>query len=356
MDHYRIRATFLEWMASRDIAWPQPTTFRHFFRSRGYEGQVERQWRRLRAGDAVPASIAAAFVDYLRVVRDLPMVALDEAFEPCAPVPEKGAWESPAVLRKLISGPFRDDDSMYMQNPYDDFITAARMVVHTVGHKMAEPGEPLDEAACLHRGSLKMGRTIEEYAGWLRDITRNRLYRAAMFYLVNRRRVGVTVLLPLKERSFERLCSGRLREDHLEPDDLESPSRFLFMAAMSDGQGCRGVSPLARTMAQSNVFLYQMTYLTRGIRPFRPVIASFAANAHYEALFRAQGLVPNGHHLMGTDFPILVLRHPDEASGPSRPDATAYRTYVRLMRVYRFFNRNRWALEDSLDRPRRRRD
>lgn len=353
MSHYRVRTAFIEWMASRDIAWPQPSTFRHFFRSREYEGQVERHWRRLRAGDAVPANVAAAFVDYLRIVRGLSTVTLDEAFEPCAPAQEKGAWESPAVLYDLISKSFRDQEPMYMVDPYEDYMIAARMVMHTAGYKMAEPGEALDEAACLRRGAEKMGRTIEEYAGWLRDITRNRFYRAAMFYLVGRQRVGVTVVLPLKERAFGRLCSGEMQEDHIEADDLESPSRHLFMAAMSDGQGVPKVADLRRTVAQTNAFLYQMAYLTRRIEPLRPTIASFAANAHFAELLGSQGFAPNGHRLKGTDFPVLILEH---STKDGHADPAAYGTYVRLMRLYRFVNRRQWALEDSLDRRSRRRE
>jgi hypothetical protein len=260
--------------------WPTGDRFRRFFRQkqRGYRGPVERSWGPLSRGEPVPEVIAEAFVEYLDVCGVIPGAKMDSIFQE-VPFSEIGIFRNPESILTALTGHLKDCDEMYLHKRVRDSRRVARMLLYTVGFQAAKPNESQDQESCVRRGEIVMGRSRAEYAGQLLDWSEgDDFLRTVMFIVSGGERIGAAVVLPLKEDTFRRICSGELHDKHLTREDLDVQSRYLFIHNMSNAEQVGRIGATQRTTAQARTICYQLAYYTRHLRPLRPVAISLAVS------------------------------------------------------------------------------
>lgn len=352
--YYRLRPEVLGEFNGRTRAWPKRDHFRAFFRDiKGYRGELERNWRPLTEGKPVPHAIANAFAEYLQERMGREHATLGTLFLPAPPPPEEGVWESSHTVLHALTEQFGDCDEMYLHNPVKDCLAAARMILDSYGWMLAEPGDALDVPSCLRRAEDKIGRSAEALAAWLRELSRDdEFFRLIAFVASGGARIGATVVLPLNQSAFERLCDGELDQFTITPADLASPAYGLYLFGMSDCERFPGLSARERTLAQVRTLFYQMAYFTRRMRPLRPAWACSITNAHYGDRLRRYGFRPNGKLMCGTDLPITCLRHPRVAGENTVQAWVPYKLMTMMLSLYRTVNRDEWKEEDRVRRKR----
>jgi hypothetical protein len=352
---YRLTEAFITRVNAYRFGWPKRDDFVHWYREQqGYRGSVERNWIRLERGEGVPPDIARGFVEYLSQVRDWPDATLATACRAVVPAEsrdEDGVWRGWRSVLGALTGRFRDRREMYPAGE-EDCLAAARMVVICAGYKTAQPGEPLDEDACLARGERLMKLTVDDYARWLTALWRKER-RVVTFAIVARKsggkerceRVGVAVILPLSSEAARRFSAGEINGWDLGPDDLEVPAKYVFINAVGQRDLLQGYSVRERTRAEAHSALYQIAYLTNGIRPMRPTLLTIVTNPQYEQRLRRMGYRKLGVNIHGTDIPIVALRHPGEIRQPTGRDWYAYRFMMTMVEIYQKVNRGQWRRE-----------
>ncbi|WP_422929668.1 hypothetical protein [Singulisphaera sp. PoT] len=327
--------------------WPKVRQFKRFFRDvKGHRGEVERKFPALRAGRPVDRVIGEAFVEYLREVLGLLEIEAAEALVDATNSPSLGVWDTPNKTLDALAERLQDNDLMYLHNPVKDSLLAAGMELDTVGWKLAGPGEPMDVDSCIARGERFMRRTRQEYARWMREVTRlDGMFRTVMFYLRGEERIGISVALPLKERAWRAMAAGELFDSDLTQDDLLPSSRFIYMHGMSDAERV-DIANHDKTLAQARSVFYQVAYYVRNARPLRPMSLSPCCCAYYGELLRKHGYKPTGACMKDTPNPMMMLGHHKDGGSRIWKDRVSYDISRLTVRAYLICNRAHWRRED----------
>jgi hypothetical protein len=220
---------------------------------------------------------------------------------------------------QLIQSFPEDKREMYLHvyDLADEFLSIADGIACMAGLKTARPSDAKDGGACRLRG-LRIGgwNRVEEFATWL-SMMYHMDYHTIMYAVSSGERVGAFVFLPLSEKTYNRIIRGELSDRELKPDDIESPSRFVYMLVLDDYSPEHHVPSIrvpdeSRLLAHIHLMLWQIAYFTRGRLSDRPVIVSTERIPDYVKRTRRQGFRPIDTCMKGTGFPIRLLRDPDE--------------------------------------------
>ena len=334
--HARLTRSLIERIEADRRGWPKRSQFLRWYRDdKGFQGSVEHSWADLKLGRFVPRQIAEGFVQYLREKR-----GYEEAGVEGGHASPEGVWRDLRSVVHYATERFFDDDSMYLKNPYRDPFAVAEMLASSVGRKSTHP----DDESDLDAGQRIMGITLDALTRWVAAMWRAE-FRTVMFSMADGCRVATSIILPMREESFDRLYSGDLGCWEIAPSDLEQPSRFLFIMALGEDP-LPNVSTKGRTAAQAHCMFYQASYFTR--RSKRPVFLAIATNEQYAIRLKRHGYLETGNALRHTDKPIVVLRHPAEVAAPTQRDWLSYRLMLLMIRMYQTANARRWKLEDRL--------
>ena len=329
--------------------WPKRDLFIDYFRKvKRYHGQPERYWKQMREGKPIPEPMAVALCELASEKWKLKLP--DPAFIKGAPPPDPGVWADPHTTFSALTGFLTANREMYWESLSEDAGLAARMVMLTLGHKIAAFGDSLEEEACIRRGEVGMGRTIEEYGGWLADIAaRPGMSRSLMFFTSGGKKIGAAVVLPLKEESWLQITRGERFDRELTAADIQPMSRHLFIHALSDAEGFPDVAVREKTVAQAWCIMYQAAYFTRRIRPMRPVVTTLASNDYYRATMLKQGYVDTGKTMPITGYPIFFLGSPREFGELTVKRWVPYQLFTLSLKMYQLANYKAWKREDRRD-------
>jgi len=302
-------------------------------------------WKRLKRKDPVPRELAESFVEYFRELWGWGDLTLGASFEPASPDFNLGAWSGMDTVLGSTGDFFESRDEMYCRNRADT-VLAAQTIVMGIGEKIAQPGEPVDDESCLRRGEKTMQRSWEDYRDWLNSM-RTREPRSVMFSILRReskragtkqQRASISVILPLTENAYHRLLKGEAFDHELTPDDLQTPSKHVFVNSLHPLQHAR-VTIEEQTAAEVHCVGYQLAYLTRGLRPFRPVVITFISNPESRERLCALGYQPTGTSMRETDKPIFQLAHPKEFGKRSNWYKMNYFKFQCSLKLYQMANR-----------------
>jgi hypothetical protein len=360
-DHVRATRALLD-RFPHPRAWPGRKEVCALRRKRGLRGSLEREYAYLKEGKPVRRIFAEAVMILIDPQkRGWPELTFDAAFELAAVTIQDPYPRDSSSILDFIRSKFEDHDAMCCHNPVRDSLQAAEMIARCVGHMDENATIPESPASRLQRGIEKMAwPSLDEYAGWLMGMLRKD-YRTVMFAVARHKkewvRIAAVVVLPLTESAFNRFCAGEISERELTPDDLQPRSKYLLIHAMSD-ECVPGISDSQRSRAQAHCVMYQCAYFTRLLKPLHPVAVTIKTNPQYADRLHRHGYREIGVCMRGSDYPIMVLRHPSESTTESRRskslwDALDELISYRLMRdglkLYRVANKQIWAEEDRID-------
>ena len=304
------------------------------------------------AGKTVDAVFADGFVAYLRDRTKTDSPSVEELFDPALPPPKEGFWREPESILHALTHQLSDDQAMYLHHPRLELLPVARMIAEMVGHKAAEPGDPLDADSCVRRGEAKLARTAPHFALWLLElIGTDYPPRLVMNVIYKKTPIGVSVVLPLKEGPYHKLCRGLLHHSEIRRDDLDTNAGRLFIFIACDPVGMPELSPNKRSRAQLRTLWYQLAYFSRYQKPFHPSFVAVVSHPGYELRARHQGFVKTGACEKGTSFPVMVLGSAREMRAMGKRLSTQcclkYEILCTVMRLFRAVNRRRWRKEDE---------
>jgi hypothetical protein len=348
---------FIERVNCRPMGWPKRDQFIGYCRKTlNITGSHERNYPNLARGKPVPSAFANAFVEYARRVWRWE----DVSYETCCtsapfvlPADPEGAWRDPRTMVSESTTSFKDDESMYFHSLHKDAVDAANMIFRSFGLKVAAPGEPLDEQACFLRAEKHMKRTPNEYSRWLLSMWKVH-FRTVMFASAHddrkiRHRVGVSVVLPLKEAAYSRIAAGNLRDMNITPDDLEFGSRFIFFGALADAVYVPNVDSMERTRAQIRTVMYQLAYFMRHNKNKEINVLALVSNLQYAQRFHRIGFRNIGVSMHNSDKPLIVFRNPKLDGRKDIRRHLSFRLIILILDMYRLANRRGWNAEDALD-------
>ena len=102
------------------------------------------------------------------------------------------------------------------------------------------------------------------------------------------------------------------------------------------------------TTAQARCLMYQAAYFTRGSKLSRIRVATIITNSLNERRISRHGYRRNGHHLLGADKPIAILRRPMVTNEHFASTLVPFEIATTTLRLYRRVNRRAWLEEDRL--------
>ena len=118
----RLTPAFVARVRADRLGWPKRSRFTVYYREeKNLRGSVEKLYGRLTRGEAVPSTIARAFVDYMRERRGWADATAESACEPALPSEEGERVDvlaSPHAMLNSVAEQFEDCEEMYLHHPY----------------------------------------------------------------------------------------------------------------------------------------------------------------------------------------------------------------------------------------------
>lgn len=350
----RLSESFIRRVEARPDNWPKRSEdFIPFFREVLNQSlRVETYWSAMKRGAAVPLPLADAMLvfadrkwgwkyDRLRDLTDI--VPPLDAVEPY--------WTMPEDFAQLLMGQYRATDDLFIRNPSIEIPAAANLILKSVGRMVGGGAPGIDESNWQNMAERVRGTSHDEYSSWLEKMW-EKVPQSLMLAMATTERtpfrrvvVGQVVTLPLNESAFRRIVEGELGDKSLTPEDLQNPSRYLYIHVLAHPAEVEGITVAQMNQAHATSLFYQLSYFTRGRDARRPVIATIGLIPAFRSRLQRFGYRENGHRMPGyTNAPIMVL-HP-KGEYPMRRSirqAVSYMWTTRTMDVIRFMNRRRWV-------------
>jgi hypothetical protein len=194
----------------------------------------------------------------------------------------------------------------------DDVRAAVTLILTTIGRQLRRGGAGLPDAKAIELAEARMQLDMASYADRAVGLWRRSPW-TIVYAVVDRVRVGCTLVLPLEESVYEELRAGRRTSHDCTGADLALPSRTLFIEAVGE----RPDSECPAT-AKASAQLVRMMFLqiarmsldpdqppTGEERPIR--MMSLAGTPKGEARIRRFGYRPLGVTMPGFDVELFEM-------------------------------------------------
>lgn len=215
-----------------------------------------------------------------------------------------GSWDG---IKRRIAERYQIASESYC-DPHreSEYMLAAKLVLRHVGHELNETGLPLSEHLAQQHGEMKMDRRLRDYGLWHRNLLlADRL--ATLFTVVEGKddgqpneRWGVWTMVPLKQAPYQACRCGRLEDSQFTQDDFQSPSKWLYLHAMTRPVEISGKNFDRVSEVQVRTMMYMLAMLLPPILSVSgglsvPNLLSIAPIPENEARLNAFGFRNTGH-------------------------------------------------------------
>lgn len=228
-------------------------------------------------------------------------------------------------------------DECYCQNDEDTY-ELARQVARCVGLKLVS--EKLTDEDAVSKGEEFMKRSVAEYAAWLSDLLKVDS-RIAMFCpSLNKKtkkmeRIGTSVIVPMKENSYERFVDGDLHEKEISSKDVKVPSSRMMFHAFGEARKSEiGKTKNRLQIVQFRTVMFQIaSFCPSIVEGGRPTMVTFNAIPESAEKALQYGFEYCGKKLAGQGFDLMEIRPYDQRPNPPSFRASfLYDTMVSLLK------------------------
>ncbi len=323
-------------LLDRRNAWPLTKWF-HKLRE-PYGGLKDETITRMKSGASVPEKYIRALIDLLRVHGNSVLVEyingknlqapleaktddfLDILAGPPAPLPAADEHDKDWLVSGIegISNLFTEFlfakqlvHSLMRCRSEDEAQKAVAMIVGNLGQSRQRGRQQPTPEEAIRNAERVMAISHEAYLARILELWRA-VPETVAFAVVDGMRVGSSIVLPLKQKTYEALRDGKRSTHSCGPSDLAYPSDYLLFEALSE----RPDRPLPwlhkRTRQQVRTLFLQSAMLSLPADPSticrRTVrILSFAGNPANLTRLKRIGFVPTGTRMPETGVPMLEL-------------------------------------------------
>ncbi len=324
---------------TRRRRWPSRREFCSYYKRLRQPGNATYGYTALLNERPAERQIVQAFIDLSRErgvdVGPLPLVFGD---------PE--VWMTFDGMIELVFGQLRERTNAWVDDPAAEMPTIARSILEHVGRLHADA---VDDQSLLRRGEMIMNRTEAELSAWLTAV-HARNDRAVMYALDGKgNRVSVIVSFATTREVAERICGGQMRDSDIRPEDVLPGGKHIFDFAIAPLAGETKATASVRAAAEIRRIFCQGGHITRHLKPFRPFVFCVGGSPLLVQRMCNQGFSMTGHNLMGSDKPMLVLRHRSESPTRLRHrQVVAHGLMCLGLRAFKVANGRQWQREDML--------
>ena len=305
----------------------------------------ESYWAPLKRGDPVPVKFARNFVLYWNQLEG--RTSFEETEEAVLVSAPSRTSSRKSLILNLYKHGWKGLFRWWMSDKADplfgrcqseaELFSLCEMVIQCLGRMHG--GQKLSGDEALALGESVMGHSLASYHKWLIPFwLQDR--QIAVFGVDDKksRRLGASVIIPLKEQSYFRFISGKMESFDLTLDDYQAPSPYLLINALGDAR--RGVwkSIAKLSISQVRALLFQIGAFSPRDFATRPRFVTFDASSENARRAKIFGFLDTGKRTPSSGHRIMELA-PPEARAPrttNRASVTTYEISLALIRSAQF--------------------